>query len=143
MNPERFRAIVEAYGAEPSRWPAAERVAAEAFALENEAAAKALLMPEAGLDRLLDGYRVTAADGGLTGRVIASARSGRRTLASLLIWRGLGMAGIGVAGALAGALLVTALAPMMPVLSPGGHSQMLTAFDTSVDDYGFDAQDFE
>ena len=32
MTPERFHQIVEAYGADPRRWPSAERAAGQAWA---------------------------------------------------------------------------------------------------------------
>ncbi len=53
MNCERFAAIVEAYGAEPRRWPAAEREAARTFAA-SDAQAAALLAEALALDALLD-----------------------------------------------------------------------------------------
>lgn len=54
MTEDRFRAILDAYGADPARWPEAERAAAQAFAsahpdLVAEAAAlDALLALDAG-----------------------------------------------------------------------------------------------
>jgi hypothetical protein len=53
MTMERFRAIVEAYGASPAHWPADERAHAQAF-LALHAEARALVNQEAMLDRLLD-----------------------------------------------------------------------------------------
>jgi hypothetical protein len=53
MELERFRQLIEAYGAAPARWPAAEREAARALAAANAAAA-GLLTEAAGLDYLLD-----------------------------------------------------------------------------------------
>lgn len=53
MNCERFAAIVDAYGAESRRWPAAERAAAEALAARDPQAA-ALLAEALALDALLD-----------------------------------------------------------------------------------------
>ena len=52
MHAERFKAIVEAYGADPKRWPEAERAEAQAFALQPEAAA--ILAEARGIDALLD-----------------------------------------------------------------------------------------
>jgi hypothetical protein len=52
MTPERFEAIVAAYGAEPRRWPGEEREAALAFA--GTAAGAAALAAERRLDALLD-----------------------------------------------------------------------------------------
>ncbi len=53
MTSERFRAITEAYGAEPGRWPEGERAAALAFAA-GHAGADAWLEAARGLDALLD-----------------------------------------------------------------------------------------
>lgn len=55
MNLERFTVIVDAYGADPRRWPAAERDAAQAFAAADAQAAALLaeaLALDAGLDAL-------------------------------------------------------------------------------------------
>jgi hypothetical protein len=49
MNIDRFREIVEAYGADPGHWPASERAAASEFSQSN-ATAQALLAEAAELD---------------------------------------------------------------------------------------------
>lgn len=53
MGMERFRELVEAYGAEPGRWPANERGAAEALLAGNAEAAR-LRKQAATLDAMLD-----------------------------------------------------------------------------------------
>jgi anti-sigma-K factor RskA len=53
MTLDRLRAIVDAYGADPARWPAAERTAGEAL-LAGSAAARALVAEAADLDAALD-----------------------------------------------------------------------------------------
>lgn len=53
MQLDRFTALLEAFGADPKRWPDAERAAALAFAAA-EPAAKALMRDAAALDALLD-----------------------------------------------------------------------------------------
>jgi hypothetical protein len=50
MNIDRFKVLLDGYGADPTRWPAAERAAAEAFARTSPEAAS--LMAAA---RALDG----------------------------------------------------------------------------------------
>lgn len=50
---ERFTALVEAWGADPARWPAAERPAALAL-LETSTAARAVVEREKRLDLALD-----------------------------------------------------------------------------------------
>ncbi len=55
MNLERFAVIVDAYGADPRRWPTAEREAAQTFAASDAQAAVLLadaLALDAGLDAL-------------------------------------------------------------------------------------------
>tara|TARA_R110000868_G_scaffold12142_3_gene58884 strand:+ start:5256 stop:5657 length:402 start_codon:yes stop_codon:yes gene_type:complete len=53
MTEERFRQILSAYGANPQRWPSAERAQAEAFAARHPAQLAAALAAEAELDALL------------------------------------------------------------------------------------------
>jgi anti-sigma-K factor RskA len=53
MTLERLRAVIQAYGTSPPRWPAAERQAAESLLAES-AAARALVTEAAPLDALLD-----------------------------------------------------------------------------------------
>lgn len=53
MTEERFHQILSAYGANPDRWPAAERAQAQAFAAANRASLAAALALEASLDDLL------------------------------------------------------------------------------------------
>ena len=54
LTSERFRAIIDAYGAEPRRWPEAERAAAQAFAERHSQAVAAWLDEARGLDAMLD-----------------------------------------------------------------------------------------
>jgi len=53
MTEERFFQILEAYGSDPARWPAAERDAAQAFTAAHPDAAGMALQAEARLDALL------------------------------------------------------------------------------------------
>jgi hypothetical protein len=53
---DRFRELLEAYGAEPRRWPASERVMAEQL-LAGDSQARTMRAKAAGIDELLD--RVT------------------------------------------------------------------------------------
>lgn len=55
MNLRRFGELVEAYGAEPQRWPAAERAAAQAL-LSGSADARALQERARALDLMLDRF---------------------------------------------------------------------------------------
>ncbi|MEE8206144.1 MAG: hypothetical protein V3T82_04295 [Nitrospinaceae bacterium] len=54
MTFKRFQALVEAYGSQPSRWPAAERKNAEAFLAEN-LKARAIVGEARSLDAALNG----------------------------------------------------------------------------------------
>ena len=68
----RFEALLDAYGAEPRRWPADRRAAAEAL-LARSAEAQALHAAAARLDSLIDTAAVESAPAHLVGRVIAAA----------------------------------------------------------------------
>ena len=73
MTAERFRAIVDAYGADPKRWPAHERAAVEAWAAQHRAAADALLDEAAQLDAWLPHAMVAAPDPALARRIASAA----------------------------------------------------------------------
>ena len=53
MNIDRFKVLLDGYGAEPARWPATERAAAEAFARTSPEAALLIAAARA-LDRTLE-----------------------------------------------------------------------------------------
>ncbi|MBS1165711.1 MAG: hypothetical protein H6R00_1736 [Proteobacteria bacterium] len=133
MTPERFRQIVEAYGAVPQRWPIRERAAAEAFVGQN-AQARDMLAREADLDRLLDAYRVTPPDSALTGAIIASIPSSRRSSWTYLL-KGLGIMGAGLAGAIAGAFLTMTYTPSVPTLIDEDERPIFTSFDVNVSEF--------
>lgn len=73
MTPERFAQIVETCGCQPERWPAQDRVAAEAWLRENSQA-QALWAEFAQLEALLDALPVPAMPG-LEQRVLRRAAS--------------------------------------------------------------------
>ena len=110
MNSERFAALAAAYGGRLHAWPQAERAAAAAFARTEEGAA--ILQRAGGLDALLSCYAVRAPAPALQARIVsdAMARSARRQRARLW-WSGLGLAGVGLAGALAGTVVAAVVAP--------------------------------
>lgn len=139
MTPERFREIVEAYGAIPRRWPATERAEAEVFA-RSSAEAQAMLVHEADLDHLLSAYRIAPPDSALTGAIIASVPPSHRLSWTLL--KGLGIAAAGLAGAVAGAFLMTVYAPSMPTVIDSAptaaeedNRPIFTSFDVSVGEF--------
>lgn len=75
MTPDRFRTIVDAYGAEPRRWPATEQAAAQAWVAAHPAEADAILAAAAPLDAWLAQDAIAAPDTALFARVLASAPS--------------------------------------------------------------------
>lgn len=62
LTAARFARILEAYGAEPRRWPEAERAAALAFLDARPELAKPMLEEARALDALLDAAGSGAAD---------------------------------------------------------------------------------
>lgn len=106
MTPERFSALLEAYGADPRRWPADERAAAGRFATGQ----KAEQAEAAALDRLLDAATVPAPAPGLRTRVLAamtsaSADEGRRSGRGIAgLFSGWRLAALGAAAACGAAL---------------------------------------
>lgn len=73
MDRSRFEAIVTAYGADPARWPPAERAAALAFAEAHPAFAAPVLARERSLDDLLETARDgPAPHGEVAARLLAS-----------------------------------------------------------------------
>ncbi|RQR41416.1 MULTISPECIES: hypothetical protein [unclassified Burkholderia] len=112
MTPERFRTIVAAYGADARRWPPGERAAAEAWAQAHPRDALEALDEAAELDAWLAQDAVTppAPAPALVERIVASApapRGARRR--GRVWWSGAAFAGVGLAGALAGAVAVSML----------------------------------
>jgi len=83
----QLQALLDAYGAEPRRWPAARREPAEAL-LARSPEARALQAAAARLDGLIDTAGVEPAPAHLVGRVIAAApqprAQGGRWFAGLL-----------------------------------------------------------
>src|SRR6185503_17724590 len=68
----RFEALLDAYGAEPRRWPAERRAAAEALLVRSREA-QALHAAAGRLDGLLDAAAPDPAPAHLIGRVLAAA----------------------------------------------------------------------
>ncbi|WP_293853746.1 hypothetical protein [uncultured Alsobacter sp.] len=110
MSLARFAALAEAYGAVLERWPAAEREAA--VPLARTAEGRAILERAGELDALLDAYRVPGPSSALAGRVLARAGGlARRRRTMQRWWAGLGLAGVGLAGAIVAATAATVILP--------------------------------
>ncbi|WCT72812.1 hypothetical protein PQ455_14375 [Sphingomonas naphthae] len=108
MTPERFAAILDAYGATPARWPEAEREGARAWAATAEG--QRMLGEAARLDAMLDGDAVALPGAALLHRIAATAPLPRRRRPRLW-WPGFGLAATAACGALAGALIQPLAAP--------------------------------
>ncbi|MGU7812954.1 hypothetical protein [Burkholderia sp. AW49-1] len=112
MTPERFRTIVAAYGSDARRWPQDERAAAEAWAQAHPRDALEALDDAAELDAWLMQDTVAPPTPALVERIVASApapQRARRRGRGRVWWSGAAFAGVGLAGALAGAVAVSML----------------------------------
>lgn len=74
MNRERFEFLLDAYGADFRRWPAADRTAGEAFAAKHAEEASEAIRAAGALDRALDAARDDAIDTALLARRILRQR---------------------------------------------------------------------
>lgn len=130
MTPERFRDLTDIYGADLRRWPEAEREAARACRRDHSADAEAALAWASALDRRLDRHRVAPPGAALHARIVASAPGAARSQRRMRIWRqGAGFAGLGLAGALAGALMIGVLVPITTQNDGDDGVYTMTAFD--------------
>ncbi|MBA8878202.1 hypothetical protein [Phyllobacterium myrsinacearum] len=107
MTPERFQELTEIYGADVRRWPPPEQTAAVVFIKDYPDLARPALAAAAKLDTLLSGYQIAQPDTVLREKIIAaSGKSWSGWRRARLWWQGTGIAGIGLAGAITGALLI-------------------------------------
>jgi len=128
MTPERFYRLVEAYGADPSRWPVELRSDAQELLARKGAEVLAALARARALDRTLSEHLVAAPDTALTQRIMASAPlpTTRTPVWSPIRWwlSGAGIVGVGVGGVAVGML---ALSLVMPIPLP--VPPMASSFD--------------
>ncbi len=125
MNAERFAALTHVYGADLRRWPAAEQAAARLLLESGDAVARAALDRARALDARLDGYVTPAPSPRLLARILSAApRPAWTWTRARLWWSGAGLAGLGLAGAALGALLITLATPALL----GGEDEITTAF---------------
>ncbi|WP_175953838.1 hypothetical protein [Burkholderia sp. BCC0405] len=125
MTPERFRTIVAAYGSDARRWPDGERAAAEAWARAHPGDALAALDDAAELDAWLANDTVAPPAPAFVERIVATAPAPRRARRrSAVWWSGAAFAGVGLAGALAGAVAVSML--MLGSVPPSHEPGYLT-----------------
>lgn len=112
MSAERFAELAAAYGGDIGRWPQIERAAARQYARNVDA--DSTLERAADLDALLDTYVLKATHAGLEGRIVAKlARRARIRSWFRFGTAGVGLVGIGIAGALAGSVAIAVLAPSL------------------------------
>jgi hypothetical protein len=129
MTSERFAELVEIYGAEPRRWPQAQRQAAIAFTEDHPEETATILETARNLDEALDRYVVLGPSTKLIWRIMASAPSIRAAARRARLWRqGASFAAVGLAGALAGALAIAVLVPMSSPGNEDGGAYAVTAF---------------
>jgi hypothetical protein len=136
MTPERFQTIVAAYGADPGRWPNAERAAAVAWAEQHPAEADAVLADSASLDAWLADHVVVPPDRAFVERVVAAA-PGRRPVRqrARFWWQGAAFAGIGLAGGLVGAFAVSFFVLTGTPAAVHDASYLTSSFDGSTADW--------
>lgn len=111
MNAERLSSLADCYGADPRRWPEAERAAVQAFMAAEPATAERILSEARRLDAALDSAPAVKVSHDLRERVIASAAAAglsarpRRFRLDPLTWlSGAGMAAACAAGIMVGAV---------------------------------------
>jgi hypothetical protein len=86
MEMTRLREIIEAYGAEPARWPVGERAPAQAL-LRRSAEARAMQDDARRLDRALDLMPRIGPSPALAGRILAAAPASRGAWSLLrIVW---------------------------------------------------------
>jgi hypothetical protein len=147
MTPERFHTLVAAYGADPRRWPSHERDDALAWARAHRAQAETALDEALELDAWLARDTVAPPTRALFERIVATAPANADSRAKApqrrrLWWSGAAFAGVGLAGALAGALAMSMVllgsAPSSSHESYETHesSYLTTGFGGSSADWG-------
>ena len=135
MKLGRFETLVAAYGATPSRWPEAERAAAEAFA-RDDPRARALLAEADSIDALLFAHKAPQPSATLRAMVIEAAPRKRRLAGrARLWWSGLALAMAGASGMLAGSAATAALEPVSANVQMYVHEEM-PALDYSAEENG-------
>lgn len=151
MTPERFHTLVGAYGADPRRWPSHEREDALAWARSHRVEAQATLDEALTLDAWLARDSIAPPTRAFAEQIVASAPGLAPTRVAApkrrLWWSGAAFAGAGLAGALAGALVMSFLVlGGTPPISHDAHdahdsyemhesSYLSTGFGGSSDDW--------
>ncbi|SDE33597.1 hypothetical protein [Paraburkholderia lycopersici] len=136
MTPERFHTLVAAYGADARRWPPHERNDALEWARTHRAEADAALDEAFRLDGWLACNRIAPPTHELVEQIVAGAPVSVATAKHHRYWwSGAAFAGVGLAGALAGALTMSLLMPGGAAPAPHDSSYLSTSFGESGADW--------
>jgi hypothetical protein len=118
MTPETLCRLIEAYGADPSRWPVESRSAAQELLARKDAQVLAALAKARDLDQALSEHLVAPPENALIQRIIASAPppNTRVPVWGPLRWwlSGAGIVAVGVGGVAVGMLALPLLMPAPP-----------------------------
>jgi len=135
MNPSRFEALISAYGAEPARWPAAEREMALAF-LSAQPDAGAMAEAERTLDDALDAWKPQFPTMALRNAILAASPPFRRGVGPN--WRTLWLSGAGLAAACAVGVVVGAglIGPSLAGAFPGDRVEASGVLSDGVSLFG-------
>jgi hypothetical protein len=141
MPLDRFAALLDAYGADPARWPDAERAGAHAL-LDRSAEARARRDAAAALDALLDRAAAVQPSSALAARILAQAPRAAR--AKVVRLRARVAAVVGLAAAASLAIWLTQRPAARQTLRPAAVAQLgeyqtptdalLSALDLDADD---------
>src|SRR5262249_28497256 len=134
---ERFAELLEAYGADPERWPDTERAAAR-YLLDGSADARSLWEQAAAVDRLLDGVPEEVPSAALVERVLAAVPRRRVVRA----WRRALIAAVPLAAAATVTLWLTPREAPAPPAGPGvavaTMGEYTSPTDVLLEPYGID-----
>ncbi|MCX5543312.1 hypothetical protein M3A49_28130 [Paraburkholderia sp. CNPSo 3076] len=138
MTPERFHTLVAAYGADPQRWPQHEREDALEWARAHRVEANAALDEAMALDSWLSRDMVAPPPRALFEQIVAGApvkpvaAAKRRSF----WWSGAAFAGVGLAGALAGALTISFVVLGGATPAAPHETYLSTSFGGTSSDWG-------
>jgi hypothetical protein len=137
VTPERFRELIEVYGGDPRRWPASERAAALAYRRDHADDVQAVLAEASELDGIMDRFAVMPPDAALRERIVASGPTpGSDRGRAGLWWQSAGVAGVGLAGAVVGALIISTVASV----NLSGDDDDVGYVATAFEDFSFPSE---